>query len=196
MFLRTVAGISTSVAMGILLAACVKSGTYRVGCDVGQSDPQCRIEVEGNFKMSPSGTELDTYDLAQFDASKLRANVAETSMTLKTGSSPQFAISLYRSGSLVASRTFTGIVSSTGIIRPADPTSFTSWIRQYSGDVDNYSVGVTGLEYTMHSGTNTFTAEIIYDSEIQGGDSTSAYVNPICYAKPWMCSDVDSPYFD
>lgn len=182
--------VCTAVLMiftAAVLAGCVTTGTYSVGCSVhSDHEWECNGRIEGHYKRGVD----PQVALAGFDATALKVDVSQSNVLFKQTAKPSIVVSLKNDTKVIAARSF-GASMVGGAIALENPDELTSFLHRHSQSFNAWKVSVQGLEPVVKDGTNTFTMELYYQNELLGGAADSFYASAICRAKPWLCSPVN-----
>lgn len=138
-------------------------------------------EPEVETKMSATHTEfanegLLSSDLQYFDASKVRAYIGDSNITITSTNST--LVATLRSGTTaVASNSF-AVYRSGDNIYFSNPSAVTAWVRSMSGVANAFDLEVSAMNYQGGTGTNTYVVEVFYDADLVGGGAASRYIPP------------------
>lgn len=169
-WLRTL-GLASLAAAALTLTGCGVTWTFRIECPAGGSIKDCRIIGEIRPKSSFN------WDFSDFDASNLYASVSGSDVSFVSSSGSVTATLLDAYGSSIDAEVFSWYRSGSQILL-SNPSAVTSWVQQNGPSAEDLNFTWTNLMVEEHTGSNTMVVEVFYDSDLQGGDSHSWYVNP------------------
>lgn len=172
-FFRRAAAIVGISSVG-LATGCGLTWSITVTCPSGSSSAR-DCSISGTIRPKSTST---LSDLSQFDASRLRASVDKSNVTL-VGSNGQAGLKIRGvSGNLIASASFAWYRSGSDIYF-TNPSQVSSWVQQNAGSGHELVVDWDELTAHSHNGANVVVFEVFYDEEVQAGDSTSWYATGV-----------------
>ena len=165
------------IALSVLLVGACATIPVRPTMDEGEIVGEPKVKTNSSATQAEFANEgLLSSDLAYFDASKVRAYIGNSNITLATTTSTVVA-TLKNGSTAVASSSFP-VYRSGNNIYFTSPATVTSWVRSQAGVANAFDLEMSPMAYNQTAGTNTFVVEVFYDADLVGGGAASRYVPP------------------
>lgn len=152
-----------------------KCGCKGSKCPGGDVALECEVQGSVELKKYKPNTGVDAYDLADFDARKLRLETSSSSVKVQPTADPYAVVTLTRKGKVVARRSFNLAIEGDDIV-PANHAALTSFVRNNYHNADDFEFDISNVEFESEVGSNTLVMELAYDDTILGGDSDAVYI--------------------